>query len=74
MGGKCPHRKIFLDESSRDDAVYSELQKGAAAADGEANPLPLDDDLPGMGQFYCLHCEYELTHLLTVFYSYASVP
>ncbi|XXG84776.1 hypothetical protein AAC387_Pa11g0007 [Persea americana] len=56
MGGKCPHRKIFLDESSRDDAVYSELQKGAAA-DGEANPLPFDEDLPGMGQFYCLHCD-----------------
>lgn len=20
--------------------------------------LPLDEDLPGMGQYYCLHCEY----------------
>eukprot|EP00268_Persea_americana_P038611 TRINITY_DN3823_c0_g1_i1.p1 TRINITY_DN3823_c0_g1~~TRINITY_DN3823_c0_g1_i1.p1 ORF type:complete len:123 (+),score=27.01 TRINITY_DN3823_c0_g1_i1:117-485(+) len=68
MGGKCPHRKVkkrrLSHKSARrtkflhkgDDAVYSELQKGAAA-DGEANPLPFDEDLPGMGQFYCLHCD-----------------
>ncbi|KAJ0439586.1 hypothetical protein HanHA300_Chr16g0627001 [Helianthus annuus] len=38
---------------SRDDAVYDELKK----PDDEKTPLPLDEDLPGMGQYYCLHCE-----------------
>uniref|UniRef100_A0A6N2KWM9 C2H2-type domain-containing protein n=1 Tax=Salix viminalis TaxID=40686 RepID=A0A6N2KWM9_SALVM len=50
MGGKCPSRKF----DSRDDAVYEELQK----PDGEMkSTLPLDEDLPGMGQYYCLHCD-----------------
>ncbi|KAJ4834825.1 hypothetical protein Tsubulata_034799 [Turnera subulata] len=68
MGGKCPGRKIkkrryshktarrtkFLWYfGSRDDAVYEELQK----ADSEKKALPRDEDLPGMGQFYCLHCD-----------------
>ncbi|URD72621.1 hypothetical protein MUK42_07875 [Musa troglodytarum] len=26
-------------------------------AEEAAKPLPLDEDLPGMGQFYCLHCD-----------------
>ncbi|KAF7148559.1 hypothetical protein RHSIM_Rhsim03G0091200 [Rhododendron simsii] len=38
---------------SRDDAVYESLQK----ADEEKKPLPVDEDLPGMGQYYCLHCD-----------------
>ncbi|MFS7908784.1 putative transcription factor C2H2 family [Helianthus anomalus] len=38
---------------SRDDAVYDELKK----PDDEKTPLPLDEDLPGMGQYYCLHCD-----------------
>ncbi|KAL0338486.1 UNVERIFIED_CONTAM: Zinc finger protein [Sesamum angustifolium] len=38
---------------SRDDAVYDELQK----ADGDRKSLPVDEDLPGMGQYYCLHCD-----------------
>ncbi|KAL3531974.1 hypothetical protein ACH5RR_005495 [Cinchona calisaya] len=38
---------------SRDDAVYDELHK----LEGEGKPLPVDEDLPGMGQFYCLHCD-----------------
>ncbi|KAF2312184.1 hypothetical protein GH714_028402 [Hevea brasiliensis] len=38
---------------SRDDAVYEELQK----PDVEKKALPLDEDLPGMGQYYCLHCD-----------------
>ncbi|MQL78764.1 hypothetical protein Taro_011188, partial [Colocasia esculenta] len=42
---------------SRDDAVYEELMKLANSEGGEAKPLPLDEDLPGMGQFYCLHCD-----------------
>lgn len=38
----------------RDDLVYTELRK----PETEMKPLKLDEDLPGMGQFYCLHCEY----------------
>ncbi|MBA0551428.1 hypothetical protein Golob_022312 [Gossypium lobatum] len=38
---------------SRDDLVYDELQK----SDTEKKPLPRDEDLPGMGQYYCLHCD-----------------
>ncbi|KAL2481364.1 zinc finger (C2H2 type) family protein [Abeliophyllum distichum] len=37
----------------RDDAVYDELHK----AEGDGKPLPVDEDLPGMGQYYCLHCD-----------------
>ncbi|KAK4386379.1 Zinc finger protein [Sesamum angolense] len=37
----------------RDDAVYDELHKG----EGERKQLPVDEDLPGMGQYYCLHCD-----------------
>ncbi|KAL8516701.1 hypothetical protein ACS0TY_015093 [Phlomoides rotata] len=64
MGGKCPHRSVkkrryshktfrrakFL--SKGDDAVFDDLQK-----EGERKPLPIDDDLPGMGQYYCFHCD-----------------
>jgi len=39
---------------ARDDMVYDALKK----PDEERKPLPLDEDLPGMGQYYCLHCEY----------------
>ncbi|CAN1134773.1 Zinc finger protein 593 homolog [Linum perenne] len=65
MGGKCPSRKVkkrrFSHKSARrtkfelmgDDAVYEELQK----PDSEKKPLPRDEDLPGMGQFYCLICD-----------------
>ncbi|CAM8959937.1 hypothetical protein QQ045_003791 [Rhodiola kirilowii] len=65
MGGKCPHRKVktrryshkqfrrMKFEAKGDDAVYDQLQKPAE----ELKPLPLDDDLPGMGQYYCLHCD-----------------
>ncbi|KAL5981780.1 hypothetical protein ACLOJK_015844 [Asimina triloba] len=35
--------------------VHSELRK--IAEKGTNTPLPLDEDLPGMGQFYCLHCD-----------------
>ncbi|KAG6520634.1 hypothetical protein ZIOFF_017693 [Zingiber officinale] len=45
MGGKCPSRKVF-----------NELLKQAEEAAAEKT-LPLDEDLPGMGQFYCLHCD-----------------
>ncbi|XWS66837.1 hypothetical protein CRYUN_Cryun05aG0235300 [Craigia yunnanensis] len=44
---------------SRDDAVYEELQKG----DSEQKPLTRDEDLPGMGQYYCLHCDRYFANL-----------
>ncbi|XP_057535201.1 uncharacterized protein LOC130813387 [Amaranthus tricolor] len=65
MGGKCPHRSVkkrrYSHKTHRrskflvkgDDLVYDELQK----TDGDRKPLPLDEDLPGMGQYYCLHCD-----------------
>ncbi|CAL5350937.1 unnamed protein product [Camellia sinensis] len=70
MGGKCPHRKVKKRRyshktsrrtkfelkgvcGSRDDAVYEELRK----PDDEKKPLPVDEDLPGMGQYYCIHCD-----------------
>ncbi|GMH09835.1 hypothetical protein Nepgr_011676 [Nepenthes gracilis] len=65
MGGKCPHRRVKkrkyshkTDRRSKfllkaDDAIYEELQKPM----DERKPLPLDEDLPGMGQYYCLHCD-----------------
>ncbi|XP_072976069.1 zinc finger C2H2 protein ECU02_0310 [Typha angustifolia] len=67
MGGKCPHRKVKKRRLSHktarrtkfqlkgDDAVYDELLK--LAEEKEAKPLPPDEDLPGLGQFYCLHCD-----------------
>jgi bud site selection protein 20 len=71
MGGKCPHRKVKKRRLSHktarrgkfllkaDDAVYEELVKLADhGKDAESKELPIDEDLPGMGQFYCLHCEY----------------
>ena len=39
---------------SRDDMVYDELKK----PEESKSSLPVDEDLPGMGQYYCLHCEY----------------
>ncbi|XP_034694424.1 zinc finger protein 593 isoform X2 [Vitis riparia] len=65
MGGKCPSRKVkkrrYSHKTARrdkfllkgDDAVYDELNK----PEGEKKPLPVDEDLPGMGQYYCLHCD-----------------
>ncbi|KAK9727115.1 hypothetical protein RND81_05G258900 [Saponaria officinalis] len=66
MGGKCPHRRVkkrrYSHKSNRrakflvmgDDIVYDSLKK---TENGEAKPLPVDEDLPGLGQFYCLHCD-----------------
>ncbi|GAV69622.1 zf-C2H2_jaz domain-containing protein [Cephalotus follicularis] len=63
--GKCPNRKVkkrrFSHKTARltkflrkcDDAVYDELQK----PDAEKKALPLEEDLPAMGQYYCLHCD-----------------
>ncbi|XP_020972419.1 zinc finger protein 593 homolog isoform X2 [Arachis ipaensis] len=64
MGGKCPHRSIkkrrYSHKTARrtkflikgDDMVYDQLNKA-----DEERPLPVDEDLPGMGQYYCLHCD-----------------
>lgn len=65
MGGKCPHRRVKHRRYSHkqfrrdkfqvkgDDIVYNELKK----PEEEKVALPLDEDRPGMGQFYCLHCD-----------------
>ncbi|XP_050142513.1 uncharacterized protein LOC126618477 isoform X1 [Malus sylvestris] len=65
MGGKCPHRSVkkrrYSHKTHRrakfeikgDDMVYDGLKK----AEKGAKPLPQDQDLPGMGQYYCLHCD-----------------
>ena len=81
MGGKCPHRKVKKRRLSHktarrgkfllkaDDAVYEELVKLAdQGKDAQAKDLPVDEDLPGMGQFYCLHCEYALPSPLQPIY------
>ncbi|KAG5253228.1 zinc finger family protein [Salix suchowensis] len=68
MGGKCPSTKVkkrrYSHKTARrskfllkgDDAVYEELQQKPGGEMKEAT-LPLDEDLPGMGQYYCLHCD-----------------
>ncbi|KAL4310927.1 hypothetical protein GQ457_01G016380 [Hibiscus cannabinus] len=52
MGGKCPSRKVkkrrFSHKTARRDKFLG---------DSEKKPLPRDEDLPGMGQYYCLHCD-----------------
>jgi hypothetical protein len=45
---------INLDTiSARDDLIHAELHKVDVPKTREPN-----SDLPGLGQFYCLHCEY----------------
>ncbi|KAI3471872.1 hypothetical protein Pfo_028560 [Paulownia fortunei] len=62
MGGKCPHRSVKKRRYSHKTARRTKfllkdilfiLQK----AEGEGKSLPVDEDLPGMGQYYCLHCD-----------------
>ncbi|CAN8316758.1 unnamed protein product [Cochlearia groenlandica] len=43
--GRCPTRKVKKRRLSH------------KTAQTETKPLKLDEDLPGMGQFYCLHCD-----------------
>nr|KAJ0225297.1 hypothetical protein LSAT_V11C100021450 [Lactuca sativa] len=55
MGGKCPHRRVkkrrYSHKTFRRDKFL--LKK----PEDEKVALPLDEDLPGMGQYYCLHCD-----------------
>ncbi|KAJ4872170.1 zinc finger (C2H2 type) family protein [Raphanus sativus] len=53
--GRCPTRKVKKRRLSHKTARRDkfELRKPEA----EVKPLKLDEDLPGMGQFYCLHCD-----------------
>ncbi|XP_061361993.1 uncharacterized protein LOC133305770, partial [Gastrolobium bilobum] len=65
MGGKCPHRHVkkrrYSHKTARrtkflykgDDMVYAQLNQ----LDEDKSTLPVDEDLPGMGQYYCLHCD-----------------
>ncbi|XP_078442618.1 zinc finger (C2H2 type) family protein [Wolffia australiana] len=69
MGGKCPHRRVkkrrFSHKTARrttfllkgDDMVFDELMKLVDTGAETGGTLPLNEDLPGMGQFYCLHCD-----------------
>ncbi|KAK1283992.1 hypothetical protein QJS10_CPB21g00320 [Acorus calamus] len=41
--------------------VYDALNE---AKEGTSKPLPVDEDLPGMGQFYCLHCDRYFANVL----------
>ncbi|KAG0620816.1 hypothetical protein M758_4G246700 [Ceratodon purpureus] len=63
--GKCPnhknsHGKHYSHKSARrtkfekkgDDMIYTELRKVETPKSTEIDP-----DLPGLGQFYCLHCD-----------------
>ena len=43
--------------------VYDALKKPEV----ERPSLPVDEDLPGMGQYYCLHCEYVLSSVNVFF-------
>ncbi|XP_021892727.1 zinc finger protein 593 homolog [Carica papaya] len=66
--GKCPNRKVKKRRLSHktarrtkflvkgEDAVYEELQK----PDSDKKTLPFDENLPGMGQYYCIHCDVKL--------------
>ncbi|KAJ0612965.1 putative transcription factor C2H2 family [Helianthus annuus] len=53
MGGKCPHRRVKKRRYSHKTFRLAKFLK----PDEEKTPLPLDEDLPGMGQYYCLHCD-----------------
>ncbi|KAF6137308.1 hypothetical protein GIB67_036345 [Kingdonia uniflora] len=69
MGGKCSHRKVKKRRLSYkiarrdkfqvkgDIVVYNSLKKVESGVEAEINPLPLDKNLFGMGQFYCMHCD-----------------
>ncbi|KAF6167909.1 hypothetical protein GIB67_027687 [Kingdonia uniflora] len=69
MGRKCPHRKVKKRRLSHkivhrdkfqvkgDDAVYDSLKKVKSRVEVEMSPLPMDKNLFGMGQFYCMHCD-----------------
>eukprot|EP00246_Nothoceros_aenigmaticus_P013957 TRINITY_DN5096_c0_g1_i1.p1 TRINITY_DN5096_c0_g1~~TRINITY_DN5096_c0_g1_i1.p1 ORF type:complete len:128 (+),score=13.99 TRINITY_DN5096_c0_g1_i1:116-499(+) len=63
--GRCPNnknskKKHYSHKSARrakflvrgDDLIHSEVQQT-----GEPKPKVLDEDLPGFGQYYCLHCD-----------------
>ncbi|KAG6557475.1 hypothetical protein Mapa_000748 [Marchantia paleacea] len=62
--GRCPNHKNSKKKGyshktalrakfmkKGDDLIHTELRVD------ERKPLPLDEDLPGMGQYYCLHCD-----------------
>ena len=39
------------------DQIWEQLQQGSA-------PVPLNEDLPGLGQFYCAHCARDFVSAL----------
>lgn len=44
-----------LDGDARDDMIYNALK--AVAESKQSIVHEKDEDLPGMGQYYCVHCE-----------------
>lgn len=46
---------FHLDATARDDMIYDALK--AATDLGASVAHDKDEDLPGMGQHYCVHCE-----------------
>ncbi|MCO5559508.1 hypothetical protein L7F22_013109 [Adiantum nelumboides] len=50
LSHKSARRSKFLSKGV--DLIYKELSEGAFD-----KSLPVNEDLPGMGQFYCLHCD-----------------
>ncbi|EFJ15413.1 hypothetical protein SELMODRAFT_118459 [Selaginella moellendorffii] len=67
--GRCPNhkkpaKKKYSHKSARrakflarDDMIYSEVKNLESSMDEGAPARARDEDLPGMGQFYCLHCD-----------------
>ncbi|KAJ7235596.1 hypothetical protein O6H91_Y448300 [Diphasiastrum complanatum] len=64
--GRCPNHKKpsknrYSHKSARrskflvkgDDLIHQDIQKQRSTEVSQ----PLDEDLPGLGQFYCLHCD-----------------
>ncbi|KAJ0642366.1 putative transcription factor C2H2 family [Helianthus annuus] len=55
MGGKCPHRRVKKRRYSH--KAFRLAKFLLKKPDDEKTSLPSDEDLPGMGQYYCLHCD-----------------
>eukprot|EP00271_Cylindrocystis_brebissonii_P004300 TRINITY_DN15939_c0_g1_i1.p1 TRINITY_DN15939_c0_g1~~TRINITY_DN15939_c0_g1_i1.p1 ORF type:complete len:133 (-),score=14.11 TRINITY_DN15939_c0_g1_i1:582-980(-) len=52
---KAARRTKFLKKG--DDMVYAELVRQKENEADALKPREWDEDLPGGGQFYCLHCD-----------------
>ncbi|KAI3677150.1 hypothetical protein L1987_86771 [Smallanthus sonchifolius] len=55
MGGKCPHRRVKKRRYSHKTFRLAKFLLNKP--EDERAALPLDEELPGMGQYYYLHCD-----------------